>query len=779
MEWKIHVTNLPGGSGGWPARVSVPVPRGQTARAFSVRRPDGSVVAAQHRVLIPWPDTSPRWVQLDFPANQAGVYMAQDAPAPANGLLPSLPVQAEVDGDTVRVAVGRLTLALTPGRACPLDSVTWEGRPITHGNWQFIAVDEAGQRHDLIDGAPRTFNVEADGPQRFQVSWETQHTEGLLDVRFRLEVLAGVEGFSLAYQFIHKQPGTDYLRLQALEALLPFPALEEPVVAQAMYSNLATRRFVRPNHAVTIHVDGSRFPPHVKDAAELDDGFEYPHFLRGHNAQTSGAVALQNSQVAVTVSLRDFECHRPKTLRVAPGRVSVGIWPESAGPLVMSQGRSHREVFCFTFTDPVAETIESLLVNPGLSRPQPAIGWLDKADSVHAGPTWDQPRLFDGSEPGAAFFSRLLQTATGRWATVAELKHYGDVPDPGYTVCYPGGSLAPGNRDDYVFAASGCLHAMFHSQTALAPVWTNNEYDAIYCLALEAIRTRDDGAWQKMTAAARHQVEVDFVHYSGHWQQHRSTPAHSYDHTAGTSSLASHQWTQGLYYYYALTGDDDVPEVVRAICDWDIGYLERDELKGMVHYFNRELGWAVVALVFGYEVTGVARYRDKARELLRALEKYGGRTDFQELEKHCSTSRGLNATGIGLGFVANTVPLGLKGYHQATGDPWAAELLREWVEFGMTNFNNRALGTKITELFPETFCYVADLLNDPRYLEESLWQLRVFFMGIDAVGWLDSMGGPLSTKQYTRIYRGMVFLLSGLAARGMLPRLERCLLEVP
>jgi hypothetical protein len=56
MEWRIHITNIPGGDAGWPARVSVPVPRGQTTEAFCVARPDGSVVPAQHRVLIPWPD---------------------------------------------------------------------------------------------------------------------------------------------------------------------------------------------------------------------------------------------------------------------------------------------------------------------------------------------------------------------------------------------------------------------------------------------------------------------------------------------------------------------------------------------------------------------------------------------------------------------------------------------------------------------------------------------------------------------------------------------------
>jgi hypothetical protein len=376
-----------------------------------------------------------------------------------------------------------------------------------------------------------------------------------------------------------------------------------------------------------------------------------------------------------------------------------------------------------------------------------------------------------------------MQDATQRYNTVARMFDYGDVPDTGYSVSYPPTGRHPGAvreftfSNNHTFATNQVLHPLFHQPHEQAPVWTNNEYDAIYCLALELLRTRTADTRRRMVAAARHQLEVDFVHYSDHWQQHRATPQHSYDHTTLMSAIPSHQWTQGLYYYYALTGDDDALEVIRGICDFNLTYLERDEL-GFVLFFNRELGWALVGLVCGYEVTADERYLAMSQKILRKLEQDAGRTDFGGVLQKTSTAGTLNATGLGLGFNANTIPLGVKLYHQATGNAWARDLFLHWVAYGMTNFNRRDHGHLLTELFPESLTYAVELTGDPRYLDETLWQLRLFLMGHLTFGWLDGMS-PLTTKLYTRMYRGLIFLFSALAHRGRLPELEAAIMGPP
>jgi hypothetical protein len=74
---------------------------------------------------------------------------------------------------------------------------------------------------------------------------------------------------------------------------------------------------------------------------------------------------------------------------------------------------------------------------------------------------------------------------------------------------------------------------------ALEPVWTNNEYDIISALVTEIMRTGRHDMWKYARWFARHTIEVDFIHYSDHKQQHRSTPQHSYNTTTRAPSPAT------------------------------------------------------------------------------------------------------------------------------------------------------------------------------------------------------------------------------------------------
>src|SRR5690606_28640200 len=119
----------------------------------------------------------------------------------------------------------------------------------------------------------------------------------------------------------------------------------------------------------------------------------------------------------------DLIYQRPKSVTVSPSEVRVGIWPRFAGPLKLLQGRSARQVFTFRFSEPDEDKVNRLAVDASSCRLEPALCWLDPRDSVHAGETWDQPRLFTGAEGGAATFHHLLASATSRWETVAEMFH--------------------------------------------------------------------------------------------------------------------------------------------------------------------------------------------------------------------------------------------------------------------------------------------------------------------------------------------------------------------
>jgi len=770
--WRTQIDRLPAGETLWPARVSIPLPPDSTDnQGFSVRRPNGDVVSAQHRALTRWPDGSPRWVQIDFQTDQTGEHVVTDEKSEAQ---PTLPVQTQQSGDSLDISVGRLSLSVTQGQ---LDRVAWQSNTSGVENPISIIVTTVdGTTWQLKPTSP--VDVECDGSHRVQLSWNCHHVDSNgeqgLEAKCRLELLAGIEGFSFGYQFKHTLPGQDWLEIRSIEVTIDTGAQQSGKAAlmQQAYHDIGLPRYARVTKQVDIKVDRVRFRPYVDDPQTIGDEHDYPAFLEGINQELGSTIAIEQNDVAILCALRDLTYQRPKTISVTPNKLVFGIWPESAGTLRLPQGRSHRQIFDFRFTDP-DETIVNRILTTGNETIQPIVAWLDPQDSIHAGPSWEQAKQLDPGASGAGFFSNLLQTGAKRWRTVAEMFHYGDSPDDGYGETYPAAGRLPKDDNvehDFTFHDDGHnIHDQWHKARELPKVWSNNEYDAIFCLALEAMRTRNADLWRKMYAAGRHQIEVDFLHYGDHWQRHRGTPAHSYDHNAGTGIIPSHQWTQGLYYYYALTGDDDVPEVVRAICDKNIEMIQRKELDAMFR-FNRELGWALVALVFGYELTGDRKYIDFAQTVIDKLkENAEPPNSSKELDP---IAAGYRLANLGSNFNYNTIVVGLKCFHQATGDEKALELLQRWIDVGWRNYNNRATGVKVMDLFPEAMLYLCDVTGDYTMLRKSLWQMRMFFYGFNDLYWLEGGNTTLDTKRFTRIYRGLSWYLGSMSRQQLLEGFE-------
>ncbi|MGC8805152.1 MAG: hypothetical protein ACP5QD_04385 [Candidatus Ratteibacteria bacterium] len=630
----------------------------------------------------------------------------------------------------------------------------------TQNQWNIVAIK--GREKYKFQSSQAYVQVESCGKNRFQASWKgflvnEKTREKLLDVKIRIEFLAGIQGFSVSIHFFHCLEKHTFINIERLFCQFSFSELRKLLLLQEMYSNFAVNRVVEANHSAEILVDRTNYRPYVKDVSILGDAFDYPVFLRDLNKTVGDAVCLTDHTSAVVCCMRDFVHHRPKRVVAEPGMLTYDIWPEFAGTLHLQQGMSYRVAFDFNFSQSSTE-IENFLKNPQSIYVEPVYCWLEQSDSKLAGSTWHQQYLFSDNQSGAGIFSHLLSDATRRFHTISEMFHYGDTPDEGYTQYYFSHARYPKDRNkiDILFNTAGGVYEM---QLCLEPVWSNNEYDAIYCLALEAMRTKSFPVLKRLIAAARHQIEVDFVHYSNHWQQHRSTPQHSYWHTAMMSSLPSHQWTQGLYHYYVLTGDDDAPDVIKGICDFNMGYFDKTKFR-FDNFFNREYGWAILALVYGYETTGNISYIEKAGQLIKQLKN---NTTSQQAKE-----------AFGKGFYANTVLVGLMAYHQATKQLWAKNLFLKWVNYGLKNFANRQYGVRITELFVESVVYAYYLTGNKKYLKECFWHFDLFFKSWNDLGWLSGMG-TITTKKYARVYRGLIHFISGCADAGLLKKFEKTL----
>jgi len=157
----------------------------------------------------------------------------------------------------------------------------------------------------------------------------------------------------------------------------------------------------------------------------------------GKVAQERGRIAALSAAVRATLRAAQLEAPRRGASR-RPGEIELALWPEWAGTLSMPQGRSKAQRFCWLFGAAGGSTVEDLLRGAPRHHLRPVVGWLDPADAVEAGATWDAPRLFTGAEPGAGIFSWVPQSAAARLESVGEMFHYGDSPHSGHTASYAG-----------------------------------------------------------------------------------------------------------------------------------------------------------------------------------------------------------------------------------------------------------------------------------------------------------------------------------------------------
>jgi len=251
--------------------------------------------------------------------------------------------------------------------------------------------------------------------------------------------------------------------------------------------------------------------------------------------------------------------------------------------------------------------------------------------------------------------------------TMATFFDLGDTPDSGYQTTY----IPVGNRIRRIRGEDGgrrYFKAGMHNPATkhnglddFEVVWVNNEYDAIYALGTEFLRTGDCSLFQKLHWWSRHAIDVDFLHYSDHRWLNRATPAHSERHTS-TGAYPSHFWTQGLAQYYLLTGDPDALEVIVALADKTIENLDDPEIGKLCSGLNREMGWGILTMVCAYEASGIKRFDAYARNLL-------------DREIACGLPDDIPVFSFG----HTSILLGARQYLQVhQGDPAVAPV-RQWV----------------------------------------------------------------------------------------------------
>lgn len=160
-------------------------------------------------------------------------------------------------------------------------------------------------------------------------------------------------------------------------------------------------------------------------------------------------------------------------------------------------------------------------------------------------------------------------------------------------------------------------------------VWQfiNNEEDYLYCTMIDAWRR---GGAVGSVPMARHVMDIDYIDHSSDPARHGATCPHSEEHVNG-EVYTSHQWCQGLLYYYLSTGDEEALRISKRIGDclcWWITGPRKYAMRGS----GRETAWPLLSLSALYEVTREPRYREAALAVVDdmiAIQKEHGRVCWE------------------------------------------------------------------------------------------------------------------------------------------------------
>lgn len=709
----ITVTNTTNSTAPRPVTGGVPIAEGAAPKGcgFMLKDHRGRPVPCQSRVIARWPDSSARWVLLDFqsqpPANGAAKYRLtwdaeQDSDASAasnrrnqmNSPAPQSPVKARGGSDFLMKS-GSLSIKPSKNGLIELPG---------YGDIAFLAVDRGG-RECLAEVESAT--VEVKGPM---------HSTLLLKGAFRSLHGRRSSAASVACSRSngHRLFGfRTYIHIYAgLRKLLVEPMVLMDAGKGVVQRFREVRLEVRPCRAVQSTAIGGA-PASADRLLQVDDQ-QYTLGRGNRKGRAPGWAQIASDGATTAVAVRDFWQQWPKALKVGPEGIKVGLFPRfEAGTFDHMLDPWYKHDYLFDG--------DCYRMRTGQVRRWQV--WIDLDGNGEALTSHANAPLVPAADPAQAM-------ATGI---------FGDV--------LPAGAPGMADYDQWAKAAfEGYVEAIDSSRDYGAMNWGdwfgerrcnwgNEEYDTTRQIVLEYARTGDPKYLHTGGANARHNSEVDIIHFVNSDLARYFTDqvcksytnrsiidnypirpgmnhAHCVGHVGGFHSVAqirklylsfqgrkygspylcldpyciSHVFTQGMAWYYFFTGDPWARETIIKIAD-NLSQLVLDRKFPFTGRAcaGRELGWPLLAIAAAYELDHNKRYmramRTLAGDALAEQDPNCGGWLQQLGGGHCGCKKRQH---IGeAGFVTSIRMNALYRYYRLSGD----ERMPECIRRGLDNMN--------------------------------------------------------------------------------------------
>ncbi len=642
-----------------PVRSGVPFPRGVLTSADQLRLldTDGSEVQLQARSLGRWPDHSVKWALLDFqtdaPAGSTHLYTLEYDSEITRSSFKS-PLTVVEDEHAITIDTGRLNIRFGKSRFAPFEEVSLDNEPyISSARVVVNGVD--GNEYLSENAHPDSVVIEDPGPLCCIVRTEGHHLSrdgrSLLKSIFRVQAYAGLPFIRVDHTFVNDNLDK------------PFTDIE------SMYLDLRTPSGLNQETALI----------QTHDDRSVVDG-------RASRERLDGELTLGGLSVKVV----DFWQQYPKSLRTHGEGIQIGICP-AIGDYDYGIGGDEEYKLYFYLRDGVYRFREGLSKThtiyigeslPPLPTPiaQAPMEW-----SCDSGAFGEVSPGNDGLFP--EYEERVAESFSGYLENHETSREYGML-----------------NHGDWTFDSY--------------KDWGNNEYDTAYVFFIQWARSGDMRFFGEACRAAVHHRDVDTCHAAGEALSiggvYRHRIGHTGDHHPGGYGLMehaiatgefpatdlwvdsvtprelramltwggeftiSHTWIDGFLLHHFLTGDPRSLETARMVADRYDGHYTRN-----YDFANcRNNGWHLILTMEMYKATGDEFYLNAGRIIVertldRQTEDGGWRRMLVPAHCRCDPPRHTGNASFAVGILL----VGLKSYHQATGDPRVAESIVRAADF--------------------------------------------------------------------------------------------------
>ena len=707
-----------------PVRSGVPFSEGTLGSSRTMRLLDssGSEVALQVRTLGRWPDGTVKWALVDFqadvPASSEAEYTLEYGSAAGRGTFDT-PLRVSEDGDGITVETGRLRIRWDRSKFGPFSEITRDGERYVESS-DLVVTGTDGREYCSTNAKPQTLEIEERGPVHCIVRAEGSHASDdggrLLQSVFR----------------VHAYAGTGYVRVDHTF---------ENDNSERAFTDIASMHL---NIGTDAEADEASELVQTRDDRSLVNGRTGDTRLRGY-ARTG----------EVEVELEDFWQQYPKSLRTSADGIEIGLCPSiEENDYRVDEEEEYKSYFYlrdgrYRFREGMSKT-HTIYVGEGIQ------------DGVS--PLMAQAPVEWSCASGA--FGEITPGTNGRFPDYE--KRMGDVFGEYLDDRDTGRDYGMLNYGDY-FAGNR--------------TWGNTEYDTGYVAFLQWARTGDLRYFEEACRASVHHRDVDTCHVSsdpgriggvyrhsiGHVGEYysyedRAAPAVSLDDEAfkkrsqtggvpwGTFTI-SHTWIDGFLLHYFLTGDRRSFRTAVEVADRYGGEHTRN-----YDFTNcRNNGWHLILTMEMYKATGDPFYLNAAHIIVeRTLDRQTEDGAWKRMLAfgHCMCEHPPRHMG-NAGFMVGILLVGLKFYHQATGDPrvaesilggagWLVDVLWKGNGFQYTPCPNSGLKSEDMGQIITGLCYAWRISGDERIRDVLAPATKLLFDDLDRSGRLLSAQGRVS-----------------------------------